>query len=34
MQINITGKGIELTEAIKINVNKKFDGLAKFYDSK
>lgn len=32
MQINITGKGIDLTEAIKDYVNKKFEGLDKFYD--
>ncbi|OGH84752.1 MAG: ribosomal subunit interface protein [Candidatus Magasanikbacteria bacterium RIFOXYA2_FULL_44_8] len=32
MQINITGKGIELTDAIKDYIEKKFDGLEKFYD--
>lgn len=32
MQINISGKGIELTEAIKDYVEKKIGGLEKFYD--
>ncbi len=32
MQINITGKNIELTEAIKDYVEKKISGLEKFYD--
>ncbi len=32
MQINITGKNIELTEAIKDYAEKKFTGLEKFYD--
>ena len=32
MQINITGKGIELTDAIKAYVEEKISGLDKFYD--
>jgi len=32
MQINITGKNIDLTEAIKAYVDKKIGGLEKFYD--
>ncbi len=32
MQINLTGKNIELTEAIKDYAEKKFTGLEKFYD--
>ncbi|MFA6423987.1 MAG: ribosome-associated translation inhibitor RaiA [Candidatus Magasanikbacteria bacterium] len=32
MQINITGKNIDLTEAIKDYVEKKISGLDKFYD--
>jgi len=32
MQISITGKNIDLTEAIKNYVDKKIDGLEKFYD--
>lgn len=32
MKIQITGKGIELTEAIKAYVDKKIGGLEKFYD--
>ena len=32
MQVNITGKGIELTEAIKSYVEEKIGSLEKFYD--
>ena len=32
MKINITGKGIELTDAISAYVEKKFSGLDKFND--
>jgi len=32
MQIQITGKGIELTDAIKNYVDKKIGSLEKFYD--
>jgi putative sigma-54 modulation protein len=32
MQITITGKGIDLTPAIEEYVNKKIEGLEKFYD--
>ncbi len=32
MQINTTGKNIELTEAIKDYVDKKINSLEKFYD--
>ena len=32
MQINITGKGIDLTDPIKDYVEKKIGGLEKFYD--
>lgn len=32
MQINITGKGIDLTDAIKDYVDKKIGGLEKFYN--
>jgi len=32
MQIQITGKGIELTQAIKDYVEKKISGLDKFFD--
>lgn len=32
MQIMITGKGIELTDAIKAYVEDKISGLDKFYD--
>lgn len=32
MQINITGKGIDLTQSIKDYVDKKIGGLEKFYD--
>lgn len=32
MQVNITGRGIELTEAIKSYVEDKISGLDKFYD--
>ncbi len=32
MQIKITGKNIDLTEAIKDYVEKKISGLDKFYD--
>jgi len=32
MQVNIKGKGIELTDAIKAYVEDKISGLDKFYD--
>lgn len=32
MQINITGKNIDLTDAIKDYVDKKINSLEKFYD--
>lgn len=32
MQVIITGKGVELTDAIKDYVTKKISGLDKFYD--
>lgn len=32
MNIQITGRGIELTEAIKSYIEKKISGLEKFYD--
>ena len=32
MQINITGKGVDLTDAIKNYVDKKIGRLEKFYD--
>jgi len=33
MQVVISGKGIELTQAIKDYAEKKFSGLDKFYDN-